>query len=201
MKNKVFVIGFQKTGTTTLETVLIDLGYRVYGGDKQIIKIDSEEDRTTYIKSIMENFDVVQDMPWPIYFKELYNLYPNAKFILTYRDPEDWIRSMVKYFGNTKSVIRKKIYGEDQLEGNEALFLETYNRHNDAVLSFFQDKENFLLMDIKKDFNYKTLYPFLEISPIPNKPFPKSRSNKQALSNFRIYRNIRSLYHNIRRGH
>lgn len=42
---KVFVIGFQKTGTTSLEIALEALGYKVYGGDKNLLRFEKSERR------------------------------------------------------------------------------------------------------------------------------------------------------------
>lgn len=198
-KEKVFVIGFQKTGTTTLETVLKNLGYTVAGGDKNLIKFKDREELKQYISKKLKNFDAVQDMAWPLFYKELYELYPNAKFILTYRDPDLWIKSVVKYFAKIKNTMHQRIYGVDYAEGNEEAYLKIYKKFNAEVLDFFKDKENFLCMDMKSDFNYETLYPFLGIKEIPNGSFPKSRSNTQKLSNFKIYRELRSLYWNFKR--
>ena len=83
MKEKVFVIGFQKTGTTSLELALNYLGYSVYSVDKNLFKYKNKEELNIYIKAKLENWDAVQDMPWPLFYKELYELYPNAKFIFT----------------------------------------------------------------------------------------------------------------------
>src|SRR5690554_1808437 len=109
-KEKVFVIGFQKTGTTSLETALKILGYRVHGGDKNLMKFERSEDLKKYISGVMQTWDAVQDMPWPLFYRELYDLYPNAKFILTHRNPEKWINSVVRYFGSIRNPINKKIY-------------------------------------------------------------------------------------------
>lgn len=198
-KEKVFVIGFQKTGTTTLETVLRNLGYTVAGGDKNLIKFKDREELKQYIRNKLKNFDAVQDMAWPLVYRELYELYPNAKFILTYRDPDLWIKSVVKYFAKIKNTMHQRIYKVDYAEGNEEAYLKIYKNFNAEVIDFFKDKENFLFMDMKSDFNYKTLYPFLGIKEIPTDLFPKSRSNTQRLSKFKIYRELRSLYWNFKR--
>jgi enoyl-[acyl-carrier protein] reductase I len=53
-KNKVIVLGLQKTGTTTLETVLNQFGYRVYGGDKNLLKFNKRDEVLNYIEEIFE---------------------------------------------------------------------------------------------------------------------------------------------------
>jgi len=123
-EQKVFVLGFQKTGTTSLETALESLGYRVYGGDKNLMRYENEEDLKKYISKTMENWDAAQDMPWPLFYKELYELYPKAKFILKYRNPDKWIKSVVKYFASIRIPLHQKIYNVPYAEGYEDTYLE-----------------------------------------------------------------------------
>ena len=50
IKHKVFVLGFQKTGTTSLENALEVLGYKVDGGDKNLMKFKKDFELKSYIK-------------------------------------------------------------------------------------------------------------------------------------------------------
>lgn len=196
---KVFVIGFQKTGTTSIETALKVLGYKVYGGDKNLMKFKKKEDLRKYIFNIMQNWDAVQDMPWPLFYKELYELYPNAKFILTYREPDKWIKSIVEYFASIRIPLHQKIYNVPCAEGYEDTYLKVYNENNNEIIGFFKDKDNFLKMSLGEDFNYSRLCNFLEIKEIPNKEFPRSRTNKQKLAKNKLYRKLRSIYWNYKK--
>ena len=70
MKTKVFCIGFHKTGTTSLETALTKLGYKVTGcfGTKDP-DIANKVHEMAYAK--VDKFDALQDNPWPILYREL----------------------------------------------------------------------------------------------------------------------------------
>src|SRR5262249_40484301 len=86
-KTKVFCIGFQKTGTTSMEKALRHFGYRVMGvfGDDMTL----DEVRRTYVDTALKlagEYDAVQDLPFPLVFRELDQAYPGSKFILTVRD-------------------------------------------------------------------------------------------------------------------
>jgi hypothetical protein len=89
---KVFCIGFQKTGKTSLESALKVLGYRVtsvFGRDLPI-----ETLRRDYVRiglQIARDYDAVQDMPWPQMYRELDATFPGSKFILTWREPDRWL--------------------------------------------------------------------------------------------------------------
>jgi len=200
MTQKVFILGFQKTGTTSLEHALQNLGYRVYGGDKNLMKFSNTEELKTYIKKTLDSWDAAQDMPWPLFYKELYAIYPDAKYILTIRDTDKWIRSVVTYFARIRIPLHKKIYGVPCAEGYEDRYKELYEKSNMEILAFFKNKPNFLIMEMGKNFNYETLGNFLDLKNIPQEDFPHARNNKKRkLPNYKLYRDIRSLYWNYKK--
>ncbi|WP_430466453.1 sulfotransferase family protein [Winogradskyella ouciana] len=200
MKQKVFIIGFQKTGTTSLEHALQHMGYRVYGGDKNLMKFTDIKELQNYIKTTLKHWDAVQDMPWPLFYKELYNVFPEAKFILTKRNTDEWIRSVVRYFASIRFPLHRKIYNVPCAEGYEQRYIEVYEKNNKEILEFFKGKPNFLVLEIGKNFNYQTLCEFLEIEEVPSGSFPHGRNNKKRkLPNYKLYRDIRSLYWNYKK--
>ena len=202
MKQKVFVIGFQKTGTTSLEYALEHLGYHVYGGDKNLMKFTDSDELKTYIKKTLKTWDAVQDMPWPIFYKELYEIYPEAKFILTIRPTDKWIRSVITYFASIRVPLHKKIYGVPCAEGYEDRYIELYNQYNKDIIEFFKQKPNFLIMEMGKNFNYQTLGVFLDLEDIPIADFPHARNNKKRkLPNYKLYRDLRSMYWNYKKNY
>ena len=200
MKQKVFVIGFQKTGTTSLDLALQKLGYKVYCVDKNLLKFEKSKDIKSYIKKILKNWDAVQDMPWPLFYRELYELYPDAKFILTKREPDDWFSSVKRFFGSIRIPFHKKIYNVPCAEGHEKEYKAVYNKHNDSVLKFFGEKDNFFFFFPKLNFNYRVLCHFLQIESIPLEDFPHARNNKKRrLPNYKLYRDLRSMYWNFKK--
>lgn len=200
MKHKVFIIGFQKTGTTSLEHALESLDYRVYGGDKTLMKIENTESLKLYINDTLLTWDAVQDMPWPLFYRELYDLYPDGKFILTIRDTQKWISSVKKYFASIRVPLHKKIYNVPCAEGHESVYIDVYQQHNREVKEFFKEKSNFIVMEQGENFDFKTLCGFLSIDKVPKTAFPHARNNKgRMLPNYKIYRDLRSLYWNIKK--
>ena len=138
-------------------------------------------------------------MPWPLFYKELRELYPKAKFILTIRDTDKWINSVVRHWGSIKIPLHKKIYGVPCAEGYEDVYKAKYKQHNSEVLNFFKDKENFLVMEQSRNFDYSTLCGFLGLK-ILNKEFPHSRKNDRVRAKIKLYRKLRSLYWNYKNG-
>jgi len=98
--NKVFGIGGHKTGTTTLADVFTLCGLKV-GNQVEGELTSYSARRGDYSKLIayVQNADAFQDSPFAEseVFIALDALFPNSRFILTVRDPEDWFRSQMRF--------------------------------------------------------------------------------------------------------
>jgi len=171
---KVFCIGFQKTGTTSLGNALEMLGYRVTGPTGLTLP-DIPNNIHNFIYEVVESgeYDAFQDNPWPVLYKELDARYPGSKFILTLRDTPSWLSSIVRHFGRGRnSPMRIWIYGCGCPEGNEEIYTDRFERHNREVLEYFQHRPNDLLvMNLSEGDGWDELCPFLG-KRIPSKPFP-----------------------------
>ena len=97
-QQKIFGIGFQKTGTSSLNEALAILGYRAGGG------LRLNHPKGVYIPPPFTNETVMavarkraleadahNDNPWPLLYREMDAEFPGAKFILTVRDTDRWI--------------------------------------------------------------------------------------------------------------
>lgn len=175
-QSKIFVIGFQKTGTTSMGKALELLGYSVCG-----TIANSESSLETIRKkadSKLPLFDAFQDNPWCLLYKELDLRFPNSKFILTVRPTDKWIQSMVNHFGYTKSPMRNIIYGAGSPLGNEEQYINVYERHNNEVINYFKNrKKDCLVLKSGVDFSWSNLCPFLD-KDIPNCNFPYLNASK-----------------------
>lgn len=110
--NKIFVIGYNKTGTTTMERVLRLYGYSMPQQQEQEARLTKQVFRTNYEEfvSFVRRYDAFQDLPFSQ--EQTYvvadALFPNSKFILTERDSEKWFSSMSKF--------TKKLFNIDNLK-------------------------------------------------------------------------------------
>jgi len=173
---KVFCIGFQKTGTTSLGLALEALGYRVCG-PIGVTNPRIREIALGWALTKIPYYDAFQDNPWPLLYKELDYLSPGSKFILTMRRPRSWLRSMRKYFGNYESPAESWIYGEGITPlKNPLKCLRRYNRHNRDVRRYFRDRpDDFLEIDFGKGHGWAELCDFLG-HEVPDIPFPRSNA-------------------------
>ncbi len=178
--NKIFGIGFHKTGTKSLASAFRKLGYKCCAG-VGIHEENLQENIYEMAFSMVEKYDAFQDNPWPILYKELDLKFPNSKFILTVRDTENWIKSLVNHCKRRKTPMRKWIYGKANPLGNEKLYIRRYEQHNQEVIEYFKDRpESLLIMDITKGEGWEKLCPFLG-KEIPQVEFPVK--NKGAYKN------------------
>jgi hypothetical protein len=99
--NKIFCVGANKTGTTTLEFVLRLYGYQLPNQQEQEIRLTKRCFACDYseLVSFASRFDAFQDNPFSRH--EIYAvadaLFPNSKFILSERDPDSWFDSLVSF--------------------------------------------------------------------------------------------------------
>lgn len=98
---KTFCIGLNKTGTSSLEVVLRDLGYRM--GNQLVAERMFDRWVTRdfrWLAEFCETADAFQDAPFsfPFTFTYLDQVFPGSKFILTERDsPDQWYDSVVRW--------------------------------------------------------------------------------------------------------
>ena len=111
--NKLFGIGANKTGTTTLDCV----ARKIYGlkssqraGVATIHQLMSGN-YSEFIKH-MNSHDFHQDLPTSIksFYVAIDALFPNSKFILTIRDSESWFESFFEFY--YKRIIRAYVDSE-----------------------------------------------------------------------------------------
>lgn len=163
---KVFGIGFQKTGTTSLGKIFDALGYKTAGyyqfrdmADRDAL--DWDEVRTRAL-TLAKDVDAVKDTPWPLLYQELDAAFPGSKFIHVTRAPEAWIRSAVKDFASHPNALHQVIYGCPCPEGHEAIWLERYNRHNEEVSAYFRDRpDDYLHLRLEDGVSYEAVCDFL----------------------------------------
>lgn len=195
---KVFCVGFQKTGTTSLHAALTALGYRtaaVVGRDWTAERLVAEG--ATLCIRTMGEYDAAQDMPWPIFFRELDEAYSGSKFILTLRDAERWFASIERHFSANPDEMQAFVYGRDAAApaGNRTRYLDVYARHEREVRAHFADRPNDLLViDLERGDGWRELCDFLGAS-IPAEPFPvKNRSDERKTLSFRVRRKVGRLF-------
>ena len=198
IRPKVFCVGFQKTGTTSLYAALTTLGLRtavVVGRDWNAERLAAEG--AALCIEAMRDYDAAQDMPWPIFFRELDEAFPGSKFILTVRDPERWFASIEGHFGANPDAMQAFVYGAGAASpaGNKERYLEVYERHERDVRAHFADRPgDLLVMDLERGDGWRELCAFLG-RPVRADDFPaRNRSADRETLTFRVRRKIGRLF-------
>lgn len=175
--DRVFCIGWHKTGTTTLGVALIELGYNVMGARMDLAQ-KLLEGKLEEVLSEADQVTALQDIPWAALFIELDQRYPGSKFILTVRDEEKWIKSAMNHFGEKYYELHEWLYGVGVLRGNEKIYVDRFRSHYQEVKKYFENRaDDLLVMDVTKGDGWEKLCDFLE-KPIPRKSFPYSNKGK-----------------------
>ncbi|TLU65060.1 hypothetical protein FE810_09025 [Thalassotalea litorea] len=176
-KSKVFGIGLNKTGTTSLGVFCHTLGFshstEVYTAEK--IKDFLANDEALFHEADM--FDMHEDWPWPVKYESLFYKYPDAKFILTLRaDAEQWFLSLANTSTKDGPSKVKKIFYGDEIVGshNKSSIIEIYKNHQEQVIKFFTDNDPSRLLVIRtNDLNKEELIcDFLKIENEKNLKYP-----------------------------
>ena len=199
-ERKIFIVGFHKTGTSSMGKALQVLGYTVCGSLKEAYNYKNEELNfkkflLNKAKPNLNKYDAFQDTPWFLLYKELYAMYPNAYFILTTRDTSSWIKSVQKHFGKGKYKFHDMIYGSFDSFHNEKKYIDIYEEHNSDVKQFFASRGNFKVIDIDQ-FNWQELCFFLGVNePLWDFPHANRSSSRGSLLN-KLKKFIKDKYYN-----
>lgn len=199
-KQKIFCIGRNKTGTTSLQRAFEDLGYPIGNQRKAEILTGYHyfEGNFQPIINYCKTAQVFQDVPfsYPETYKHLDKAYPGSKFILSVRDnPEQWYQSITRFhakkFGKNARIPTSEdlkavsyiwpgyMYNVVRLHGtpehdpyNKAIMIEHYERHNRDVIAYFKDRpEDLLVINIADKGSYQKFIDFLGIKS-PYHDFP-----------------------------
>lgn len=201
-KNKVFIIGFHKTGTSSMGKALQILGYRVCGSLKEGVDLDKikSSSKSSLLESmydVFENYDAFQDTPWFLIYKELFNAFPDAKFILTIRDEDKWIKSIQKHFGNNSFQYHNYIYGSYDTFTDEKIYRQVYSKHNKECEMFFLEmKKEILILDLEHSLNkWQLICNYLKVNS-PNGKFPyANKANYNLKLSSRLKKILKKVYY------
>ncbi len=145
-RTKVFCIGYNKTGTTSVERLLRDLGYRMpVQVEQEALVVEALFDGDFRpLKALCDKFEAFQDMPFSqgVTYAVLDSMYPESKFILTVRDSNAWFDSLVRFHlgGILKKAGLKKVeeFNEDTFKDKNIYIRKNYlyraARRNAAIV-------------------------------------------------------------------
>lgn len=168
--NKIFCIGQNKTGTTSLEKLLSLFGFKI--GNQpvgEILSLDWLIDKNAErIIQYCYTADAFQDVPfsYPDLYKILDKAFPKSKFVLTVREnPDEWFESLIQFHTKVFSSDASRPPNEEDLKSatycykgyafevltllydypktalyDEHAYKEHYMRDNDEKRNYFKNR-------------------------------------------------------------
>lgn len=221
--NKVFCLGLSRTGTTSLHEAFRGLGlrsvhfpihlftqsevlglppfrptvrlgpYAAWRRGKELKASRAHHDA----KSILNGNDAFNDLPVPLYYRELDRLFPGSKFILTTRDGDSWLESMQWLFddgavlwkwGHVGDELHKRAYGTTVFDPEK--LDAARERHHREVAEYFdrRDGDILTLRVDRGDLRYETLAGFLGMETPLAGPCPRVNEARAVCGSDRLDR-------------
>ncbi|HWU92000.1 MAG TPA: sulfotransferase [Sphingomicrobium sp.] len=185
--------GFGRTGTMSLKLALEQLGIGPCYHMSEVFKNPAApgyweaaaDGKPVDWEQVFAGYRSTVDWPSATFYKELADAYPDAKVILTVRDPEAWFTSTQatifasRIFEDATSDWGRmvlKVVGDlfDREMSNKAKLIDVYNRHNQTVQRVIP-AERLLVYDLSEGWN--PLCRFLGV-PVPDEPIPNTNSTE-----------------------
>lgn len=173
-----FGIGAGKTASHSLAEALclmglqvVHVGNKCYHGDTFVrdVMLENKIHRRSPTDGLA-GLDAIID--WPVHemFREIDKTVPEAKFILTYRPPDDCALSWCRMIADQHTNV-----GPGWTKGYIE-YADMVRRHNDAVMRhFFGRPEKLLVLDVRdKDETKWSLLGRFVNRPAPDAPYPRS---------------------------
>lgn len=200
---KVIGAGISRTGTTSMQAALDTLGYHCYHM-REVSKEPGHTDAWYQFvtgqapmdwHALFQKFEATVDTPSCWYYQELMEAFPEAKVILTVRDPERWyssfvtlrttVNSFLRPLGQmnpeTAEIIRLADALQDKMLGGSLEHdhcIRVFNAHNEAVQRVVP-KDRLLVFRVSE--GWEPLCQFLGC-PVPEGiPFPHLNAGDQTL--------------------
>ena len=196
MSLKVIGAGFGRTGTLSLKLALEEIGFGPCHHMKEVF-LNGDQANWFYEKSqgvavdwyqVFANYSAAVDWPAAAYCEEIAEAFPEAKVVLSVRDPESWYTSVEEtifnvvpnipvwlrvLFPRTDKIAKliNRVIWEGVFSGNfkdREYSINVFNKNIESVKAMFPQER--LLVHSAKD-GWEPLCEFLGV-PVPHTPYP-----------------------------
>lgn len=190
LQQKIFCIGSNKTGTTSLDSAMRTLGFCAMPEDlanKYVAEGKDQHVQAQMFRQLMEKeadqYSFFEDLPFG--YGDNYQLidefYPDAKYILTVRDPDAWFSSCLRWIERLENkAIYSWIWGIPFTKENKDRIISLYNKRNADIQNHFgADRPGRLFVLRIEQATFADLCSFLnlESSMVTSLIFPRDNVN------------------------
>ena len=219
---KIVCAGYGKTGTKSIAKALRHLGFTVFDWEEQTFDfVDHWVDvfqngAKPDVKRVYQNADACVDMPGCFLFEEILEAFPDCKVILSVREENSWIESLVRqldslYALRTKTrttlspTARKVDYVLDSFLNaaigtfntkSTYVIRKRYRIHNHRVKSIVP-ADKLLVYNVKE--GWKPLCDFLECE-VPTVAFPRENVKSEITKAIPMMRYGQQMKREVQRG-
>ena len=160
-KNKVFCIGYPRTGTVSQTKALSQLGFKSWHFGRKYYNETFHALKTgQFDKNVLSKFDAFADVPIFFIYKELDKQWPDSKFVLITREKNSWFGSMTHVMKLAKRRHKNNNKVNEFLWSN--MYPEMIEEHTDKVKKYFSNRNDLFIKGIK-EVDYDSLASFLGV--------------------------------------
>ncbi|MEZ5167460.1 MAG: sulfotransferase [Acidimicrobiales bacterium] len=172
---RIFGIGLNKTGTTSLHEVLTILGFESlhWGGpeahDRVVRAVEEEVPLLTYLDPRYDAFSDIGVLSRR--FSLCDRQYPGSRYILTVRPVEEWLDSRRRHVERNRELAREGRYSGSFLEVDMDKWRKEWDTHMERAHRYFAGRDDMIEIDVTAGPGWE---PFCELLgvPVPAVPFP-----------------------------
>ncbi|WP_082355706.1 sulfotransferase [Pseudoalteromonas porphyrae] len=197
--SKLFIIGLPRTGTTSISVALLEMGLLVA--------------HTAFTKKAFEVADAISDAPCFSDYMHLDKLFPNSKFVYLSRDLNKWVPSISMLLekmmphlelktGRFSPVLKRSFHDVFPISVplrqplTQSVLVDCYLQHQQGVLSYFKDRDDFLSIDVSEPGSLRELKAFLGLPIEGDADFPKLNVGRN-VANWREYKHPNKVNSNL----
>jgi Sulfotransferase domain/Glycosyl transferase family 2 len=180
---KIFNVSLHRSGTKSVHELLLRSGiasvhwpiiFRDVNYEDQVAGHESDRSYVAATLSpVIEAMTAVSDVPIPALYDLLDSAYPNSAFILMFRSPFDWVRSVRNHVGNRDLDPFERVqywrYFPSQPASlhtiDDAALYSAFLTHHRDVLNYFENRGNCLFLDLQQPEAGQKICSFLGLPP------------------------------------
>jgi hypothetical protein len=187
--------GWGRTGTKSLQNALAVLGYRAHHMHEVFQNPEHSELFLAAARGdadwnrIYDGYTATVDWPGAAFWRELADAYPDAKVLLSIRDPQEWYESycatvrqpildggLGTWSDMVHEVIVEREFGGEPNDRDH--LVAAFERHTEAVIATI-DPARLLVYRVAQ--GWEPLCAFLG-APVPDEPFPRVNDRESFLA-------------------